>query len=208
MIKVLFFDIGGVLIDIHPERTFQYISDCTDLDIDIVKQNFPNELHNQYEKGLINNKEWFLGFKDALPQPVCLKESDFWHAWKLLLGKEKKTVQIIKDLSRNYSIWLLSNTNAKHIDDELKKRYLFPDLVDGAVYSFDVGVRKPDKSIYGIALEKVGVQPDQCVYIDDLIENVEAGRDAGFISVHFKSLNQLKADLISIGFKITGNTYS
>ena len=95
MIRVLFFDIGGVLIDIHPERTFQYISDCTDLDIEIVKQSFPNELHNQYEKGLINNKEWFLGFKDALPQPVCLKESDFWHAWKLLLGKEKKTVQIL-----------------------------------------------------------------------------------------------------------------
>jgi|TARA_B110000196_G_scaffold45013_1_gene35376 putative hydrolase of the HAD superfamily len=208
MIRVLFFDIGGVLIDIHPERTFQYISDCTDLDIEIVKQSFPNELHNQYEKGLINNKEWFLGFKDALPQPVCLKESDFWHAWKLLLGKEKKTVQIIKNLSRNYSIWLLSNTNVKHIDDELKKRYIFPDLVDGAVYSFDVGLRKPDKSIYSIALEKAGVQPDQCVYIDDLIENVEAGREAGFISFHFKSFDQLRADLNSIGFKITGNTYS
>ena len=51
MIKTIFFDIGGVLIDIHPEKTYQYISDCVDLSPDIIEKKFPWEAHNEYEKG-------------------------------------------------------------------------------------------------------------------------------------------------------------
>ena len=120
MITTIFFDIGGVLIDIHPERTLQYLSDCTDVSVEDVRKCFPMKAHDQYEKGDLTDEEWFLAIKESLPQPCCLKESDFWHAWKLLLGDEKATVKILKELSDNYSIWLLSNTNPKHIIDEIE----------------------------------------------------------------------------------------
>ena len=42
MIKTIFFDIGGVLIDIHPEKTYQYISECVDLSPDIIEKKFPS----------------------------------------------------------------------------------------------------------------------------------------------------------------------
>ena len=60
MIKTIFFDIGGVLIDIHPEKTYQYISDCVDLSPDIIKKKFPWEAHNEYEKGHISDRDWFM----------------------------------------------------------------------------------------------------------------------------------------------------
>ncbi len=63
-----------------------------------------------------------MAVKEALPQPCCLKESDFWKGWKLLLGEEKKTLSILKKLKSNYNIWLLSNTNPKHIQDEKRRR--------------------------------------------------------------------------------------
>ena len=78
MITTIFFDIGGVLIDIHLERTLQYLSDCTDVSVEDVRKCFPTEVHNQYEKGNLTDKEWFLAIKESLPQPCCLKESDFW----------------------------------------------------------------------------------------------------------------------------------
>ena len=159
MITTIFFDIGGVLINIHPERTLQYLSDCTDVSVEEVRKCFPMEAHNQYEEGNLTDKEWFLAIKESLPQPCCLKESDFWHAWKLLLGDEKETVKILKELSDNYSIWLLSNTNPKHIRDEIEKRYTFPNLVSGSVYSFNVGLRKPHKEIFLTAADLAGTKP-------------------------------------------------
>ena len=199
MIKTIFFDIGGVLIDIHPERTYQYLSDSADVETNMVKESFPWDDHDQYERGIMNNEDWFIAYKDALPQPCCLKRSDFWNAWKLLLGEEKNTVNILEALNKQYSIWLLSNTNPKHIQDEIEKRYLFPSLVNGAVYSFDVGVRKPEKEIYEIAMQRANTKPQECLFIDDLLENIQAAKQIGIEGIHFRSSEQLKQDLVHLG---------
>ena len=199
MIKTIFFDIGGVLIDIHPERTYQYLSDSADVEVSMVKESFPWDAHDQYERGIMNNEDWFITYKESLPQPCCLKRSDFWNAWKLLLGEEKNTVNILEALNKQYSIWLLSNTNPKHIQDEIEKRYLFPSLVNGAVYSFDVGVRKPEKEIYEIAMQRANANPQECLFIDDLIENIQAAKQIGIEGIHFISSEQLKQELVRLG---------
>jgi len=199
MIKTIFFDIGGVLIDIHPERTYQYLSDSADVDVSMVKESFPWDAHDQYERGIMNNEDWFITYKESLPQPCCLKRSDFWNAWKLLLGEEKNTVNILEALNKQYSIWLLSNTNPKHIQDEIEKRYLFPSLVNGAVYSFDVGVRKPEKEIYEIAMQRANANPQECLFIDDLLENIQAAKQIGIEGIHFISSEQLKQELVHLG---------
>ena len=199
MIKTIFFDIGGVLIDIHPERTYQYLSDSADVEVSMVKESFPWDAHDQYERGIMNNEDWFITYKESLPQPCCLKRSDFWNAWKLLLGEEKNTVNILEALNKQYSIWLLSNTNPKHIQDEIEKRYLFPSLVNGAVYSFDVGVRKPEKEIYEIAMQRANANPQECLFIDDLLENIQAAKQIGIEGIHFLSSEQLKQELVHLG---------
>ena len=199
MIKTIFFDIGGVLIDIHPERTYQYLSDSADVEVSMVKESFPWDAHDQYERGIMNNEDWFITYKESLPQPCCLKRSDFWNAWKLLLGEEKNTVNILEALNKQYSIWLLSNTNPKHIQDEIEKRYLFPSLVNGAVYSVDVGVRKPEKEIYEIAMQRANANPQECLFIDDLLENIQAAKQIGIEGIHFISSEQLKQELVHLG---------
>ena len=199
MIKTIFFDIGGVLINIHPERTIQYLSDCTDVQPKIIRDRFPIDAHNEYEKGNLNDNEWFLAVKEKLPQPSCLKESDFYTGWRKLLGKEKSTVKLIERLNGSHSIWLLSNTNTQHIRDEIENRYLFPQLVDGAIYSFDAGYRKPDKEIYQYALRMAKTQPDQSLFIDDLEENILSAKAIGMHGIHFESTQKLEYDLIQIG---------
>jgi len=200
MIKTIFFDIGGVLVDINFKKTSQYLSDCTDLSINQIESSFPDEEHSKYEKGLISNHEWFLAYRESLPQPCCLKESDFWKSWKILLGKETEVINIMKKLKKHYSIWLLSNTNPKHIKDEIDKNYKFPKIVDGSIYSFDVGFRKPEKEIYFKAADIAGSNPEECLFIDDLFENVEAAKKVGFSCIHFKSYNQLNISLKEKGY--------
>tara|TARA_Y100000588_G_C14042346_1_gene833436 strand:+ start:172 stop:780 length:609 start_codon:yes stop_codon:yes gene_type:complete len=202
MITTIVFDIGGVLLDIHPDRTFQYLSDATDINKNVIANSFPWELHDEYEKGNLSNTEWFWSFRDALPQPCCLKETDFWKAWSLLLGEEKETVNILNVLSEEYTIWLLSNTNPKHIQDEIEKKYLFPNLVNGTIYSYDVGCRKPERKIYDVLLKNSKSKPDECVFIDDLIENVHAAQSLGIQGIHYKDKDNLIMDLRRIGIMI------
>ncbi len=195
MINTIFFDIGGVLIDIHPNRTYEYISKRTGVNKKRIQEAFPDDVHSQYEKGLISNNDWFLKYKKSLKELSVLNEFDFWTAWKLLLGKEKKTIELIKLLKPYYSIWLLSNTNPQHIRDEIEKKYVFPTLSDGEIYSFEVGERKPDSSIYKVALEKASTTPEQSIFIDDLIENVQAAIDFGINALQYRSYSKLKFDL-------------
>ena len=145
-----------------------------------------------------------MAVKEALPQPCCLKESDFWRGWRLLLGEEKKTLSILQKLKSNYNIWLLSNTNSKHIQDEIEINYLFPKLVDGAIYSFEVGHRKPGDDIYKVALETAKVfAPEESLFIDDLYENIQAARNLGMNAIHFKSIEKLKVELNNVELKLS-----
>ena len=140
-IKVIFFDIGGVLLEIHPDKMFHCISNATGIPFEKVKSSFPEESHNIYEKGQMTNKEWFQVFKIALSNNSYLTENKFWDAWAMILGKETKVLDVLLDLKKYYKVWLLSNTNPKHISDELDNKYVFPHLVDGAIYSYKVGLR-------------------------------------------------------------------
>ena len=204
-VTTIFFDIGGVLINIQPERTLKHLSDCTGIHIDVIKNRFPLDIHQEYEKGNLSNKEWFLAVKKSMPQPCSLWEPSFWEAWKLLVGQEKKSVKILKKLKDYYSVWLLSNTNPCHIQDEIDKKFEFPHLADGTIYSFDIGLRKPDEAIYKIAASRAGSIPERCLFIDDQRENVIAAENTGFIGIHFHSVEQLQKDLYETGILVNRN---
>ena len=96
----------------------------------------------------------------------------------------------------------MSNTNPKHIQDEIEKKYLFPTLIDGAIYSFNTRCRKPDRQIYDCLLESSKADPEECVFIDDLIENVHAAQSIGIKGIHFKDEDNLITDLHRIGIRV------
>ena len=198
-IKVIFFDIGGVLLHIHPDKMISHISDITGLSYEKVRLSFPEKGHDIYEKGQMTNQEWFQTFKSALPHNSGLIETEFWDAWAMILGEESKVIDILLELKKYYKIWLLSNTNPKHIQDELDNKYVFPKLVDGAIYSYDVGLRKPDKSIYIKACELAKVNPEESVFIDDLIENIDGAKKVGIKGIHYTDIEKLNKSLKQLG---------
>ena len=198
-IKVVFFDIGGVLLHIHPDKMISHISDITGLSYEKVRLSFPEKGHDIYEKGQMTNQEWFHTFKSALPGNADLKENEFWEAWAMILGKESKVIDILLELKKYYKVWLLSNTNPKHIQDELENKYIFPQLVDGAIYSYDVGLRKPHESIYIKACELAKVDPVESVFIDDLIENIDGAKKAGIKGIHYTDIEKLNKSLKQLG---------
>jgi 2-haloacid dehalogenase len=60
-------------------------------------------------------------------------------------------------------------------------------------------VAKPDRRIFEILLDRHGLRPQRCVFIDDQARNVDAARELGLIAVHFSSASQLRRDLQILG---------
>ena len=93
-IKVIFFDIGDVLLKIHPERMIGKISNCANIPYEVVESAFPQNAHDAYERGKMTDYDWYMSCKRALPKNNSLTEDQFWESRSLLLGSETDVVDI------------------------------------------------------------------------------------------------------------------
>jgi putative hydrolase of the HAD superfamily len=70
---------------------------------------------------------------------------------------------------------------------------------DVLVWSYQLGIAKPDPAIYRYALEKLGTQPAETLFIDDKAENVEAAVALGMKGIIFSDAGKLRTDLVESG---------
>ena len=73
---------------------------------------------------------------------------------------------------------------------EAERCWGFEEITDDIVYSHEVGLRKPDPRIYVLAAERLGVRPDEIVFLDDVPGNVEAAREAGWHAVVHRTTSE------------------
>lgn len=74
-------------------------------------------------------------------------------------------------------------------------QHLFDGMFDVVVISGEVGMRKPDAEIFHHTLEAVGLPAEQCVFVDDLLPNVQAAREVGLVAVHHTDYATTAAEL-------------
>ncbi len=113
---------------------------------------------------------------------------DFVLAWQEIFEPNEPVIEFATQLkAAGHRLFLLSNTNPWHAEYFLAKYPVF-ELFDAHVFSHEEKCAKPEPRIYEIATERFGVEPAETLYIDDRLENVEAGRAAGYRTFHY--LNQ------------------
>lgn len=193
MMENIFFDIGGVLLHLHPERTLHYLHECTSIPENLIEEAFRGDIHHAYETGKLTDDEFFERYKARLPQPNGLIRSDFYKAWLRLLGEPSETMVLARNLAKTYPVWLVSNTNPCHIRYGEMKGY-FKSFA-GTVYSFEIGVRKPERGFFKKALEIAGVEAQSTLFIDDKLENVRSAQEMGFVTIHYRSNRQVRQEL-------------
>ena len=71
----------------------------------------------------------------------------------------------------------------------------FLPLTDGAIFSYTVKQIKPDLEIYETLLNQYKLKPEECVFIDDRMENIEGAEKAGIHGICFETIGQVKEDL-------------
>ena len=111
---------------------------------------------------------------------------DFIAAWQEIFEPNEPVIRFACRLKEaGHRLFLLSNTNPWHAEYFLAQYPVFS-LFDDRVFSHEESCAKPEPRIYEIATERFGVSPVETIYIDDRLENIEAGRAAGFRSIHYQ----------------------
>lgn len=100
------------------------------------------------------------------------------------------------ELKPRYKIGMLSNAGANWLNDMFEPWQV--ELFDEVVLSHEVGAVKPSEIMYETAATRLGVLPEEAVFIDDISRYVEAAKDYGMKAVHYKEPNQTIAELQEI----------
>jgi len=193
----VFFDIGNVLLKVNVRQAVRRIAWAVGHHpIKVARYFWSSDIVDQIERGDIEGPELYEKFREELGY-----RGDFPSFSKLGCGYfelDRKGAFALKAVAERHPVFLLSNTNYLHYEF-IKSHYSFAGLVDGAVLSYELGLRKPEPAIYKAALKMAGVTADQAVFIDDLKENVAAAALLGIRVIHNRPCTNLRKELAKLG---------
>jgi putative hydrolase of the HAD superfamily len=100
-----------------------------------------------------------------------------------------------------FRLGILSNMGFGVLD-YMRPRFPWLDQFDYLTFSCDLGIVKPDPAIYLHTVKKLGVAPDQALFIDNLEKNIAGAEAVGLHAALFQNVEQLQADLSRRGFPL------
>lgn len=198
MAKHIIFDFGGVFLDLKGKHT-----------------GIPSQLSKIFN---IPEEKAFEIWKENKGELLIGRETP-----KEFLVRIIKKSGFSVDSDNAYELWEKNNKMDKsQIDwdlvdyvDSLKGKYKIHMLTDAIdldngnsewfgsitkhfenIYrSFEIGYKKPNKEAFLHVLKKIGSEPEECIFVDDLKTNVDAAKELGINGIIYKNLGQLKKDL-------------
>ena len=101
----------------------------------------------------------------------------------------------IKELQKaGYKVYFLSNYN-KFLAEKRPDILDFIPYMDGGVFSYDVHLLKPNREIYEVLLNKYSLDPQECVFLDDRVANIQGAEQLGIKGIIVKNYDQARQDL-------------
>jgi len=160
-----------------------------------------SDLVKRYESGGMAAE----AFTSAVSALVGLEitHGEFAAAWSDIFTANESIAPLIASLKGSgYRLVLGSNTNDLHAGHFRRQFAATLDHFDRLVLSYEVGHIKPSTAFYLACAEAAGAEPGDCLFIDDLPENVEGARAAGLIGILYQDTGGLIRDLAANGVEI------
>lgn len=198
------FDLGRVLLDWVPERAFAQEMDADDVAAFIERSGF-HEWNRQADRGTWAQveAEWCAALPDEAEGIRAYRR----HHLHSIPGYIPGTLAVIAELQQHcIKVGALSNWSSDTFADT-RRHFAALDRFDALVISGVEGLAKPDPAIFALACERLGVEPTDAVFVDDLSVNVSAAQAAGLTGVRFIDAAQLRADLFALGLPVPGQPH-
>jgi 2-haloacid dehalogenase len=196
--RVVVFDLGGVLIDWNPRHLYRQL-----FDDEAAMERFLAEVcHSAWNEEQDRGRTFAEAIEEAagrFPEHRVLIEAYHRRWGEMLAGPIEGTVALLAELKEaGHELHALTNWSVETFPIA-RERYAFLDWFGSILVSGEERLIKPDPRIFQLLLERIGRTADACVYIDDNPKNAAAAAALGFDAVHFRSPEQLRADLTRLG---------
>ncbi len=185
MIKNVVLDMGNVLLDFNPEFVLSEFCSSEEEKEVIRKELFEGPEWALGDKGDIKDKDRFDLVKGRVPEKYheALKKcADHWDICMDPLPGAENFCRRVKEMGLR--IYVLSN--ASDLFYTYFPKFLPLEFFNGVFVSSDYLMLKPDVKIYETFLNKYGLDPKECLFVDDRKENVEGAEKAGMKGFCFK----------------------
>lgn len=177
-IRHVIFDLGEVIIDLDIPGTVEKLSRLSGKTPAEVREIYSSsETFLDYEKGLISDEEFRSGANRLLGTDMSMEEfSAIWNGMLYRLPEER--LQLLDRIRPDYRTFLLSNTNALHLEafnamvQTISPSRRMHDYVEYAYYSHLVNMRKPNEEIFRLVLEEQNLKPEETLFLDDNADNI------------------------------------
>jgi epoxide hydrolase-like predicted phosphatase len=192
-ITTVIFDVGGVL-HASNNATVKDLAQELQLEESAVQQIWKDQIP-LLGSGQIDETAFWQQVKAAHGiRQVEVAENLLGRAFAQTLVPHAKVLALVTELRRlGLKLAILSNTIEPHARANRQAGYY--DGFDRVLLSHEVGLRKPDPAIYQHALDELGIEPEQAVFIDDDPANAEAATKLGMKGITYTSPEQLATDL-------------
>jgi len=204
-IKAIVIDIGNVLIEESGEEARAFIADLYGFSADDFWKYATKNLNKSY-CGQLSGEDFFKELVKDLGLDVSVSE-DWAKAW--VEGREQTSrvdnvvAETLEKLKGKYVLGVLSNSTV--LNEKARQRRECYGVFDFKILSFEIGVRKPDKKVYEILLERLkeeGIGPEEAVFVDDRKENLGPAEDLGINTILFEDSEQMIRDLRGLGVEV------
>ena len=202
-IRAIVSDFGGVLTS-PLIGSFLRIQEAWDLPLEslgramqtVAERDGANPLH-ELECGRLSETDFLarLGgaLRDELGRDVPMHEFSE-QMWAALQPNHEVFDLLCALLDDGYRMALLTN-NVREWEPRWRTMFPIDDVFEVVVDSAFVGMRKPDRRIYDLTVQRVGVPASACLFIDDMDVNITGAVDAGLRAVHFRDNAQAIAEI-------------
>ena len=192
MIKAIVFDMGGVIIHFDENKYYEYLSKKYNIDENKIT-NIMIPLINKFDRGditlgvLLDSVSKNIGIKIPRKSWNYVFDTDATIDWQM--------ISLIKSLSKNYKIYMLTNVNRSRYFRTNTMLKINNKLFNKKFISCYLHMTKPDRKIYQYVIAKTNLMPNEIIFIDDLIENVNGAREIGINSIVFRGYRDLVSKL-------------
>lgn len=187
-IKALLLDFGGVLYDIMPEKTVRAFAALARPNSEFTRlksYDFTTiPFLRLYEKGEISTDEFRANVVNllGLTAPDATETDAAWNA--ILLEPKANIDRVIDELADDYPIYLLSNTNEIHHRHFAPECEVFFRAFRKCYFSYLLKMIKPDREIFEFVAGEIGLKPEEILFADDSLANIETAKSLGFVTFH------------------------
>jgi len=201
MIKAVVFDLGKVLVDFDYGIAARALAARSRVPIEEVRQVIDqSQLLVTYEMGKLATKLFYNQVCEATG--FCGDIDEFGRLFGDIFTPIEDMIELQARLrAADLATYIFSNTNELAVA-HIRNAFPFFSNFDGYIYSFQEGAMKPSPAIYEAVERRTECSGNAILYIDDRLENIDAGRQRGWSVIHHQDAMETRKAVVAAGLPV------